>query len=279
MTVVLDADVKERFERDGFAVVPRLVPAERCDEVRARMDEIVATFDPSAALSVFTTDEQTRVADEYFLTSGGEIRFFLEEEAVVDGTLVAARDRALNKVGHALHDLDPVFDEFSRSPELAALAERLGPAEPVLLQSMYIFKHPGIGGEVGLHQDATFLWTEPRSVMGLWVALEDATVENGCLWALPGGHRLGVKRRFRRDGRGGVEFVELDETPFPMEGLVPLEAPKGTVVALDGALPHRSDPNRSPISRHAYTVHVISAEADYPPDNWLQRPHLPLRGF
>ena len=43
-----------------------------------------------------------------------------------------------------------------------------------------------IGGEVALHQDSTFLYTDPPSVVGLWVALEDATKENGCLWHLPG---------------------------------------------------------------------------------------------
>ena len=59
---------------------------------------------------------------------------------------------------------------------------------------------------------------------------------------------------------------------------MPLEVPTGTAVVLDGLLPHRSEPNRSDRSRHAYTVHVIEREADYPADNWLQRPALPLRG-
>jgi phytanoyl-CoA hydroxylase len=149
---------------------------------------------------------------------------------------------------------------------------------PLLLQSMLIFKQPEIGGEVVLHQDATFLYTEPVSVMGLWVALEDATQENGCMWALPGGHRAGLKRRFKRAGRG-VAFDELDPTPFSDEE-VPLEAPQGTVVVLHGLLPHRSGANRSPRSRLAYSLHVIEAGARYPEDNWLRRtPDLPLKGF
>ena len=68
---------------------------------------------------------------------------------------------ALNKIGHALHDLDPVFDRISRQPRLAALARALGLAQPLLLQSMYLFKQPQIGGEVGWHQDATYLHTRP----------------------------------------------------------------------------------------------------------------------
>ena len=80
---------------------------------------------------------------------------------------------------------------FSRTPALAALVDALGVREPRLMQSMYICKQPFIGGEVRCHQDATFLHTEPDRLLGLWFALEDATVENGCLWALPGGHRGG----------------------------------------------------------------------------------------
>jgi phytanoyl-CoA hydroxylase len=117
-------------------------------------------------------------------------------------------------------------------------------------------------------------------VVGLWFALEDATVENGCLWALPGGHRLGLKQRFLRAAGGGTRFETLDATPLPDEGLVPLEAPAGTLVVLHGLCPHRSGANRSPDSRPAYAVHLIEGTAQYPPDNWLQRPpELPLRGF
>ena len=60
---------------------------------------------------------------------------------------------------------------------------------------------------------------------------------------------------------------------------MPLEAERGTLILLHGALPHLSGPNRSDKPRHAYTVHAIDGAADYLPDNWLQRPNLPLRGF
>jgi phytanoyl-CoA hydroxylase len=66
---------------------------------------------------------------------------------------------------------------------------------------------------------------------------------------------------------------------LPSEGLVPLEVAKGTLVVLHGRLPHGSAPNRSARSRHAYTLHVIGGNCAYLPDNWLQRPDMPLRGF
>lgn len=261
----------EDFERDGYAVLERFVDRATCRTLIARAEELVAAFDPqSVPRSIFTTHEQTRTTDEYFLASGDKIAYFFEEE---DPT-------AVNKIGHALHDLDPVFAPFSHSPRFARVCAEIGMRDPLLLQSMYILKLPGVGGEVTLHQDATFLYTEPISVVGLWVALEDATVDNGCLWAVPGGHRTGLKRRFRRAERGGTEFVPVEPGELERDGEVPLEVPQGSLVVLHGLLPHRSDANRSGVSRHAYSIHVIERDAHYPADNWLRRdPSLPLRGF
>jgi phytanoyl-CoA hydroxylase len=194
--------------------------------------------------------------------------------------LTRPRSAAINKIGHALHDLDPLFATLSRTGALAAVTAALRVRSPLLLQSMYIFKAPGVGGEVVSHQDATFIYTDPITCMGLWVALEDATLENGCLWALPGGHRLGLKRRFKRAAGGGTTFEEYDRTPVPEDQMVPLPVQAGTLVVLHGLLPHRSGENRSPRSRHAYSVHLVEADARYPADNWLQRSaDFPPRGF
>jgi phytanoyl-CoA hydroxylase len=270
----------EEFERQGYLVLPGFVPAASCDALKARAEALVEGFQPET-VSIFTTREQTRTSDDYFLGSGDRIRFFFEEDAFrPDGSLRQDKALSINKLGHAMHDLDPEFSRFSRTPELAALASELGLKRPLLLQSMYIFKQPHIGGEVSSHQDATFLYTEPSTCLGFWFALEDATLENGCLWALPGGHRLGLKKRFLRAEGVGTRFQVLDATPIPEEGFVPLEVPKGTLVVLHGLLPHRSGANTSPKSRHAYSLHVIDAGARYPEDNWLRRsPGMPARGF
>lgn len=276
----LTAAMRAAFARDGFLLLENMVSAADCDALMARAEELVAGFDPASVTSIFSTRGQVHGRDRYFQESGDKIRFFFEEEAFdTDGRLRQDKRLSINKIGHAQHDLDPVFARFSRLPRLAALAGGLGIAEPLLLQSMYIFKQPRIGGEVGWHQDSTFLYTEPLSVVGLWFALQDATLDNGCLWAQRGGHQGPLRERWRRNADGVLVMERLDDTPWP-EDAVPLEAPKGSLVILHGKLPHGSGPNRSARSRHAYTLHLIDGACRYPADNWLQRgPDLPLRGF
>jgi phytanoyl-CoA hydroxylase len=263
----------EAYRRDGFLVLRDFLPAADCDALQARAAELVAGFDPGPARTIFSTRDQGHARDHYFQESGGAIRFFFEEEATAEPVPLA-----LNKIGHALHDLDPVFDRISRQPRIAKLAATLGFAEPLLLQSMYLFKQPHIGGEVGWHQDATYLYTTPITVTGLWIALDDADRDNGCLMALPGAHRGPLRHRFHR-GDDGFVTDTVDATPWPAVQPVALEARRGTLVVLHGLLPHASAPNRSTRPRHAYALHLIDARADYAADNWLQRPELPLRGF
>ena len=269
------------YNDQGYLIFEGFVDDADCDQLRARATELVQQFDPAEVVSIFSTHEQNRLTDEYFLTSGDKIRLFFEENAFnPDGTLKYEKEKSINKIGHALHDLDPVFNRFSRAPKLRALAAAIGHENSYLLQSMYIFKQPNIGGEVTCHQDSTFLYTEPIDIAGLWFALEDATVDNGCLWALPGGHRYGLKSRWQRSENGGMEFEVFDNQPWPTEGLIPLEVPKGSLILLHGLLPHCSFENKSARSRHAYTLHLLGANANYPTDNWLRRSkEMPLRGF
>lgn len=260
-----------QFARDGYLAIPNMVSKQRCAQLRERANALVHDFAPGARRTVFSSRSQGHAADQYFFDSAQRVHFFFEEEAVDrEGRLLHPKERAINKIGHGLHMQDPVFEGFSNGADLANLVVQLGIEQPRLIQSMYIFKQPGIGGEVLCHQDATFLYTEPQSLIGLWFALEDATVDNGCLWAMRGGHRLGLKKRFVRDAQG-TSFETLDAKPWPENfALSPLEVAEGSLILLHGLLPHKSDVNRSPRSRHAYTLHAVDARSHYPANNWLQ---------
>jgi phytanoyl-CoA hydroxylase len=277
----LSAVMLEAYRESGVMVLEDFVPLEACRQLRERANALVDEFDPSTLRHVFSTTKQTQLGDAYFYESGDKIRFFLEDDAFDEaGNLRQSKHDSLNKMGHAMHDLDPVFDSFSRTPKLAALVESLGYEEPGIIQSMYIFKPPRIGGEVVCHQDSTFIYTEPESCTGFWFALEDATLENGCMHFIPGAHKMPLRQRnYRRDD--GIFVIEtIDDTPWPEERKLPAEAKAGALVVFDGRMPHLSGPNLSNRSRHAYTLHVIDQRCHYPSSNWLQRgPDMPLRGF
>ncbi len=273
--------MRERFANDGFVVIDDFVSPEARAALRTRALEIVDATDP-ATTSVFTTRRDAAARDAYFRESGSTIRCFFEEDAFDErGSLRAPKPLAINKIGHAMHDLDPAFDRFSHDARLDALVRDLGIVDPRVYQSMYIFKQPHIGGEVHWHQDATFFVTEPHSVRTLWFALEDANRDNGCLWVLPGGHRGPLRERFVADGET-TRMERLDHTPWPTVGTdaLPLEVRAGALVVLHGHLPHYSAPNRSARSRHAYTLHVVDGAAHYDARNWLQRSaDFPARGL
>jgi phytanoyl-CoA hydroxylase len=279
---MLTRQQQAQYQQDGYLVLPNFKTAADIAALRARAEGIVDAFDPSANISIFTTREQDRRVDDYFMGSANQVRCFFEEEAFdAAGQLRQSKALSINKIGHAMHDLDPVFDRFSRGPGMAAVAAGLGLKQAQIWQSMYIFKQPGIGGEVRWHQDATFFDTTPVTVTTFWFALEDATLSNGCLWVEPGGHRGPLRERFVKTGNSAARIEKLDATPWPDDSTaVPVEVSAGTLVVFHGLLPHYSAPNRSPVSRHAYTLHATDAQSVYSPQNWLQRTaDLPAKGF
>ncbi|CAM9429866.1 unnamed protein product [Chrysoparadoxa australica] len=170
---------------------------------------------------------------------------------------------------------DDVFRRYSYDIRVGRICRDLGMVKPLACQSMYIFKQRGIGGEVVPHQDGTFLYTRPQSVIGFWWALEDCTTANGCLWGVPGSHKTTkVERHFVRmgDNTEGTMFKGEGDGKYSLDGGVPLQVPAGTLVLLHSAFVHWSEENRSDKSRHAYSIHVVEGGkgCEYPEENWLQ---------
>ncbi|ERT02290.1 uncharacterized protein SPSK_05435 [Sporothrix schenckii 1099-18] len=308
----LSAEQVAAFDRDGYLIIPDALPpaavAALLQEThRLLAEDFTLEGHPLTKFQTGGDDGQEHVGDDYFLGSGDQVRFFLEEDAfdATTGKLAKPKERAVNKIGHYLHVLNPVFanvtspkdkdtaPEFAEAHPVGPIARSLGFRDPRCLQSMIICKQPEIGGAVPPHQDSTFLYTDPPSAVGFWYALEDATVSNGCLSFWPGSHKTAPvrKRLMRRDDRTGTHIVDNPGPQFPKESAAPrgsLIAPSaeddaskyvlgevkaGSLVLIHGNLLHKSEKNTSDKGRIIYTFHVIEGQGTtYDEKNWLQPP-------
>ncbi|SCV02031.1 LAMI_0G15302g1_1 [Lachancea mirantina] len=281
----------QQFHDRGYLLIPGFLSSGKATELLERSKKLISQFDPEAhPLTQFTTSDQDHVGGNYFLDSADKISFFFEPEAVqnVDGKMevVVPKEEAINKFGHGLHLQDPLFEEVTvKNRNVKTIASDLGFKRPRALQSMVICKQPRIGGAVPSHQDSVFLYTDPLSAVGFWIALGDATLDNGCLSFSPGSHLThSVPKRFirlkdqqgRDTGETGFEYFEGGkemEEKWPKDETLPwdvVECKAGDLVLIHGSVLHKSEANKSGKSRFAYAFHLIEGKANYDKRNWLQ---------
>lgn len=218
------------FVRDGYVVVPDLVGV----------------------------DDRARVIDDSERFRSGE---YPVSNLPDDGDILAV---------HFPHWVSPVAADIVAHAGIvdvvstvagAHLPEWDGAAK--CMQSMLFFKPPGLQGQAW-HQDERFIPTRDRSLVGAWIALDDATIDNGCLWVLPGSHRTGRLFPTRPHARSD-EFDPSDEAyGFDDSDAVPVEVEAGSVVFFNGYLLHRSLRNRSDRTRMALVNHYMNAWSPLP---------------
>lgn len=271
---MLNSHQIQQYQTDGFIVLENVISPMDIQQLKSEALQIVDAFDIDKHRSVFTTSDRDTGRDDYFFDSAQSIHCFLEEDALDrHGVLQKTPRLAINKIGHALHDLNPVFNLFCRLPVFGEVLRDIGYQNPLLWQTMYIFKQPHIGGEVRWHQDGSYLISNPATVTGIWIAIEDANRDNGCLWVQPGGHHSRLREIYQVDwAKREGQLTELDKTPWPhpTEALA-VEVSAGSVVIFHDHMPHYSSKNRSEYSRHAFTLHVGEKSANWAGENWLQR--------
>ena len=163
---------------------------------------------------------------------------------------------------HFPHKISGLFREYVAHPSITrVLTEIIGP-NVKCMQSMIFMKSKGTPGQAW-HQDEVFIPTTDRSLVGAWIALDQATIDNGCLWVIPGSHRPGVLWDLRphQDPR----FDDAPESfgfPFDEDAAVPVEVERGSIIFFHGHLLHRSLPNLAPSGyRRSYVNHYMSAES------------------
>jgi len=306
------------FDTAGFRHVSSFATAAECAAMKHKMKELVDEWNPDQGLLDCngTDEDQFAARGDYFLESANKTHFFAEPAALdTDGSSLLPQYQqdkltALNKVGHGLHLQPGVFNEYCRSAKVRELVTDLGWKDAVAPQGMYIFKQARTGGVVNSHQDSTFLYTTAKqSCLGLWLALDDSTVDNGCLWVRPKSHREPVRRQFKKNpAHFGADAIQarsnnaVGDTSQPkllMEdlyehavdwegklplgdwkgllkiGFIPVECKAGDLVVFAGELDHLSLPNYSDRPRHTFQLHLVEGPGGgvtWSPSNWLQYP-------
>ena len=296
------------FDTHGFLVVPKFLDSKTSQALKDQMEYLANNdWDPAKSLDTFATNtEGNTTRGDYFLDSSNKVHYFAEPHALDEQKQLKPefqRDKlsALNKAGHGMHTIPGAFRDYTLSSNMRELVAELGWKDPVVPQSMYIFKQPKIGGTVNSHQDSSFLYTTkgdgtPRQTcLGLWLALDDATLENGCLWARPGSHQEPLRRQFIRN----PDYLKTNDPAAPKlvfkshhdnekvtwegglpnsllkKGFLPIEVKAGDLVTFCGTLDHLSLPNFSDLQRHTFQLHLVEGPKEdivWSPCNWLQYP-------
>jgi phytanoyl-CoA hydroxylase len=196
-------------------------------------------------------------------------------EGLVEGASSLPDDELLGRylAVHFPHKISPVFEQLLAAPAIVdQLTALIGP-DVKCMQSMLFVKAAGKPGQAW-HQDEYYIPTRDRSLWGAWVALDEATVENGCLWVLPGSHSDGVLWPTRPHGTD--EFDDSEEAygfPDDPERAVAVEVAAGDAVLFHGYLLHRSLRNRRRSGfRRALVNHYMSARSLLP---WTWDGRLP----
>lgn len=272
------SDLASSYEEQGFAVLENFLTD---TEIAAIRDEAIRLIkeesrSDSNKLQVFGNDFNMK--SRYFLDSSDKICYFFEKSAINwdNFELQMPEEQSLAKIAHALHCLNPTFKTITASDKVKDVLKAIGYAEPTVVQSMVIFKNPKLGGAYTPHQDASFLYCEPpEHLVGVWLALDDATVENGCLEFIPGSHRWPLARRFVRtgnnqDGENLLEWTAPAREDDPRQ-FVKVPVKRGDLVLIHGLVVHQSAANLSDKPRWAYTFHAFDkAKGQYSDKNWLQ---------
>lgn len=228
----------EEFWETGFLIVADLLDQAEVDLLRQRITWVVE----------------------------GKATHIRPDQLQVEPDVVAGKARtetyadSLRKMSH-LAFYDAVFQAHAANPKILDVIESLIGPDIKLYQDQIFMKPPKIGSRQRYHQDMPLgFYIDPPDMVTCWAALDDATVENGCLWMLPGTHKFGTI-----DKAKWVEYEEMSVAgQLPEEQPVPLKT--GSCSFHHGLILHSSRPNLTDKRRRGYATHYVSAHCRYTGD-------------
>ena len=174
---------------------------------------------------------------------------------------------------HFPHKISPLIKKFLSHKNITKVLSKIVSPNVKCMQSMLFVKAPGKAGQAW-HQDEYYIPTRDKSLVGAWIAVDDATVENGCLWLIPGSNKPGYMRK--RVDNTSDEYADedtIDVSDYKTNEIIPVEVKSGTVVFFNGYTLHSSLRNKTTdCFRTALVNHYMSAESMLP---WDQDGKLP----
>ena len=216
------------------------------------------------APGLLTSEEIGRLKNEttaIFRGERGSVEGMLPVEAHETDANVLKKYVAI----HFPHKISPVIHECLFHQKIVNILTSIISPNVKCMQSMQFVKGPGKAGQ-SWHQDEFYIPTRDRSLTGVWIAIDDATIENGCLWIIPG--RPGyMMRRVKSDSSEYADVDTIDVSHYGDDELVPVEVEQGAVVFFNGYTLHSSRRNKtSDCFRTALVNHYMSAESMLPWD-------------
>lgn len=263
------AAVKALYHEQGYIVFDSLIPHVLCDEIKEASASLVQKIVPSYLPDPETAAQPAFSWEQFYDDWKRRLCFFFEQAASTAEGAFQYEGKPIKKISYALHRESVEIARCLVKCGLDSVLNAIGLEEPMILQSMLSIKHPLISKAVLCHQDASYLLTWPQSLTGLWLALDDFTSERGALWVMPEGQKLPLKFRFLRDDSHALTYQVYDHKLWDLDKMIPLEVPKGSLIAFDGMLPHMCLANSSRISTHAFLIHVMSGQSSCCARNWL----------
>jgi ectoine hydroxylase-related dioxygenase (phytanoyl-CoA dioxygenase family) len=223
------------FIENGYLVVPDLMTPSEIEELRQDAITIARGGYPCESLKPVPAD--------------------LSDDEVLQNILCI----------HQPHYVSPVMEKYVKHPKICGILSQITAAHipywdgsVKCMQSMLFIKPPNFQGQAW-HQDEIYIPTRDRSLIGGWMAMDDATVENGCLWVLPGSHRPGyLYPQGSHNNPDEFDFAE-ESYGFDDSGEVPVEVKTGALVFFNGYLLHRSRKNRGTVYRRVLVNHYCNA--------------------
>jgi phytanoyl-CoA hydroxylase len=232
--LLTDAEVRF-FVENGYLIVPNLISPEEVEELRQDAVRV--------ARGVYPCETIAPVPET------------VSDDAVLRTILCI----------HQPHYISPIMAAYARHPKICGILSQITAAHlpywdgsVKCMQSMLFVKPPQFQGQAW-HQDEIYIPTRDRSLIGAWIALDDATIENGCLWVVPCSHRSGYLYPQRpHDNADEFDFAP-ESFGFDESAEVPVEVPAGSLVFFNGYLLHRSRKNRSEVYRRVLVNHYMNA--------------------